>query len=444
MIKKSLFAASTLMASMSAFADVTITELTVNPQLYPVGFEQHLQKNLDFFVDGVGVDQKAKVPYDTIFVDKDGNIEHANYVNTTEIGLYLNVLVEAQKNGNIDALARIHETLDALANAPTWKGLFYWPYDIEGDQLKPNKDGIVPAVDNANLAFALSGVAGAYIDSKDKSEQLVVSKVEAILNSQIEGWSELYDEDKGLLYSGWSAKNNAPLTYHIDRKANESRLAPVWAHLVTQNTTNPVPASAFNNMELYTHDYYLGGKKLTPMLTWDGAYFQGMLSMIWLEERTLMPDFSIIEDMTEVQKYHAIHNQIPFVSSSATVDDGYAAFGVPQLSESKVRFNNEIAGGDTGTPHALALSYMVKPFEAVSLLKTVIDYYPQLETPYGWYDAINAKGETSTKILSLDQGMFVGAFLSPAINKDVRHYLESKNYYSTIVDMYESFEPNNN
>ncbi|CAH1593301.1 conserved exported hypothetical protein [Vibrio owensii] len=444
MIKKSLFAASTLMASMSAFADVTITELTVNPQLYPVGFEQHLQKNLDFFVDGVGVDQKAKVPYDTIFVDKDGNIEHANYVNTTEIGLYLNVLVEAQKNGNVDALARIHETLDALANAPTWKGLFYWPYDIEGDQLKPNKDGIVPAVDNANLAFALSGVAGAYIDSKDKSEQLVVSKVEAILNSQIEGWSELYDEDKGLLYSGWSAKNNAPLTYHIDRKANESRLAPVWAHLVTQNTTNPVPASAFNNMELYTHDYYLGGKKLTPMLTWDGAYFQGMLSMIWLEERTLMPDFSIIEDMTEVQKYHAIHNQIPFVSSSATVDDGYAAFGVPQLSESKVRFNNEIAGGDTGTPHALALSYMVKPFEAVSLLKTVIDYYPQLETPYGWYDAINAKGETSTKILSLDQGMFVGAFLSPAINKDVRHYLESKNYYSTIVDMYESFEPNNN
>lgn len=444
MIKKSLFAASTLMASMPAFADVTITELTVNPQLYPVGFEQHLQKNLDFFVDGVGVDQKAKVPYDTIFVDKDGNIEHANYVNTTEIGLYLNVLVEAQKNGNVDALARIHETLDALANAPTWKGLFYWPYDIEGDQLKPNKDGIVPAVDNANLAFALSGVAGAYIDSKDKSEQLVVSKVEAILNSQIEGWSELYDEDKGLLYSGWSAKNNAPLTYHIDRKANESRLAPVWAHLVTQNTTNPVPASAFNNMELYTHDYYLGGKKLTPMLTWDGAYFQGMLSMIWLEERTLMPDFSIIEDMTEVQKYHAIHNQIPFVSSSATVDDGYAAFGVPQLSESKVRFNNEIAGGDTGTPHALALSYMVKPFEAVSLLKTVIDYYPQLETPYGWYDAINAKGETSTKILSLDQGMFVGAFLSPAINKDVRHYLESKNYYSTIVDMYESFEPNNN
>ncbi|WP_425668691.1 glucoamylase family protein [Vibrio owensii] len=444
MIKKSLFAASTLMASMSAFADVTITELTVNPQLYPVGFEQHLQKNLDFFVDGVGVDQKAKVPYDTIFVDKDGNIEHANYVNTTEIGLYLNVLVEAQKNGNVDALARIHETLDALANAPTWKGLFYWPYDIEGDQLKPNKDGIVPAVDNANLAFALSGVAGAYIDSKDKSEQLVVSKVEAILNSQIEGWSELYDEDKGLLYSGWSAKNNAPLTYHIDRKANESRLAPVWAHLVTQNTTNPVPASAFKNMELYTHDYYLGGKKLTPMLTWDGAYFQGMLSMIWLEERTLMPDFSIIEDMTEVQKYHAIHNQIPFVSSSATVDDGYAAFGVPQLSESKVRFNNEIAGGDTGTPHALALSYMVKPFEAVSLLKTVIDYYPQLETPYGWYDAINAKGETSTKILSLDQGMFVGAFLSPAINKDVRHYLESKNYYSTIVDMYESFEPNNN
>ncbi|MCE7732730.1 membrane protein [Vibrio campbellii] len=444
MIKKSLLATSTLMVSMSAFADVTITELTVNPQLYPVGFEQHLQNNLDFFVDGVGVDQKAKVPYDTIFVDKEGNIKHDYYVNTTEIGLYLNVLVEAHKNGNADALIRIHETLDALAKAPTWKGLFYWPYDIEGDQLKPNEDGIVPAVDNANLAFALAGVAGAYIDSKQKQEQLVVGKVEAIFNSQIEGWSELYDEDKGLLYSGWSTKTNAPLTYHIDRKANESRLAPVWAHLITQNSEKSVPKTAFSNMELYTHDYYLNGKKLTPMLTWDGAYFQGMLSMIWLEERALMPDFSIIEDMTEVQKYHAIHNQIPFVSSAATVDDGYAAFGVPQLSESKVRFNNDIEGGETGTPHALALSYMVKPFEAVNLLNRLIDFYPQLETPYGWYDAVNAKGETSTKILSLDQGMFVGAFLSPAINKDVRTYLESKDYYSTIVDMYETFEPNNN
>ncbi len=185
------------MASMSAFADVTITELTVNPQLYPVGFEQHLQRNLDFFVDGVGVDQKAKVPYDTIFVDKNGQIEHDYYVNTTEIGLYLNVLVEAHKNGNANALIRIHETLDALAGAPTWKGLFFWPYDIEGKQLKPNKDGIVPAVDNANLAFALAGVAGAYLDSKQSDEKEVVAKVESILKSQTDGWAELYDESRG-------------------------------------------------------------------------------------------------------------------------------------------------------------------------------------------------------------------------------------------------------
>ncbi|MDE1210700.1 hypothetical protein [Vibrio aestuarianus] len=428
---------------MSSFAATTISKLTVNPQLYPVGFEKQLQTNLDFFVDGVGVSQEAKVPYDTIFVDKKGNIEHANYVNTTEIGLYLNILVEAHKNGHLEALSRIHETLDALVMAPTWKGLFYWPYDIEGEQLKPNKDEIVPAVDNANLAFALAGVAGAYLDSKDNNEQQVVTKVERILENQIDGWSSLYDSGKGLLYSGWSTKNDAPLAYHIDRKANESRLAPAWAHLITQGTENPVPATAFNKMELYTHDYYLDGKKLTPMLTWDGAYFQGMLSMIWLDERLLIPDFSIIEDMTKVQKYHAIHHQIPFVSSSASVDDGYAAYGVPQLSESKVRFNNEIAGGETGTPHALALSYMVNPLDAVDLLNSIIDYYPQLETPYGWYDAINSEGATSTKILSLDQGMFVGAFLSPAINQDVRTYLESKNYYQALTKMYKTFKPNN-
>lgn len=63
------------------------------------------------------------------------------------------------------------------------------------------------------------------------------------------------------------------------------------------------------------------------------------------------------------------------VSSSATTDNAYHAFGVPQLSESKVRFKNKIDDGYTGTPHAIALSYIVDPAGAISALKKLKQAY---------------------------------------------------------------------
>ncbi len=83
------------------------------------------------------------------------------------------------------------------------------------------------------------------------------------------------------------------------------------------------------------------------------------------------------------------------VSSSATTDNAYHAFGVPQLSESKVRFKNKIDDGYTGTPHAIALSYIVDPAGAISALKKLKQAYPNIESPYGWYDAVDSSGKIS-------------------------------------------------
>lgn len=442
MIKKALTSSLLLAMSFAAHSDVTITQLSVSSDFYPEAFSEDFNNNLNFFIDGVGVDQKAKVPYDTIFI-KDGAVDPQFYVNTTEIGFYLNILVEAHKNGNPLALARIHETLDVLLETETWKGMYYWPYDIVDGELKPNGEGIVPAVDNANLAFSLAGVAGAYLETNDASERLVKEKIDVILTRQIDGWLAFYDNQRGLLYAGWDANGNKPLAYHVDRKANESRLAPIWAHLVTKGLENEIPQSSFTSMELFTQGYKVDGIKLDPMLTWDGAYFQGMLPAILLNERNLMPDYSIIEDMTTFQEGHSKANNIPFVSSAATTDDGYAPFGIPAISEAYVKFGHELAGGQTGTPHATALSYIVNPERAVELLQEIKQNHPGVVSPYGWYDAIDVNGKISTKILSLDQGMFIGAFLSPSINGYVDNYLKHQGYYEDVVQMYQSFYPNN-
>lgn len=442
---KSTLAAALLfsLASQALANDVVINELSIRDHLYPAEFKAELQNNLNFFRDGVGVDPVAKVPFDTVSI-VEGKVKPHYYVNTTEIGLYLNILVEAEKAGEAKALTRILEVLDVLEETPTWKGLYFWPYDIVEGKLKPTDDGIVPAVDNANLALALAGVAGAYLDDADAEKQKVVERIEAILVGQKQGWFEIYDQGRGLLHAGWSTKNDAALPYYIDRKANESRLAPLWAALITKEAGDEaIPQSAFDNMELYTHKYTFNSKEYNPMLTWDGAYFQAMLPAIWLNEKELMPDYTMVKDMTFLQMTYAAKHNIPLVSSSATVDDAYAAFGVPFLSESKVKFNNEIHEGTTGTPHALALSYIVSPKTSVQALKALKNYYPQIESEYGWYDAVDSQGKMSTKILSLDQGMFVGAFLANEINADVEKYLIARGYMADVQQMYRSYVPNN-
>ncbi|MCL9774052.1 glucoamylase family protein [Vibrio methylphosphonaticus] len=426
-------------------SEVSLNELNLREEFYPENFREDLQTNLNFFLDGVGVNVDAKVPYDTVFV-KDGVVYPEYYVNTTEIGLYLNVLVEAEKAGNEDALIRIAEVLDTVEAAPKWNGLFYWPYEIEGDKLEMNKDEIVPAVDNGNFMFSLAAVAGAYIDSTEPAKQDIVARIETIFDNTKEGWVKLYDPTRDLLRAGWKTTTNAAIPYHIDRKANESRLAPLWAALITSDMDTPVPQSAFNNMETYTAKYNYAGREFNPILTWDGSYFQAMLPAIFLDERALTPDYTMIEDMTYGHMAYAAKHNVPLVSASATVDDRYSAYGVPFLSESKVLFNNEMHGANdpvTGTPHALALSYIVDPAMAVKALSQLKETHPGIVSPYGWFDAVDTEGRISTKILSLDQGMFVGAFLATSINEDVYRYLDARGHAEMVKDMYQSFKPDN-
>uniref|UniRef100_UPI00398D69B4 Membrane protein n=1 Tax=Endozoicomonas elysicola DSM 22380 TaxID=1121862 RepID=UPI00398D69B4 len=417
---------------------VTLDKLEVRDQFYPADFREELQTNLNFFLDGKGVDADTLVPYDTIWV-KDNKAEYAYYTNTTEIALYLNILVEAEKAGNQKALTRIQEVLTTLEEAPKFKGLFYWPYDIKGGELKPGKGEIAPAVDNGNLAFSLAAVAGAYLNSTDPVKQSIISRIDQMLKAQIPGWLSLYDKDRGLLWGGW--QNGELIEYHVDRKANESRLAALWAPLITKHLgAEAIPASVFNDMETYTVSYRLDGKNYTPILTWDGAYFQALLPAIWLNEKELVPDYSMFEDTTQLQRIYSKRNNMPMVSSSATVNDEYRPFGIPHLSEAWVRYDDKIAGGSTGTPHATALSYMVDPEGAVKSLKSIKALYPAIETSYGWYDAVDSKGRMSTKILSLDQGMFVGAFLAESINADVERYLRARGYWDDVKSMYLSFK----
>ncbi|MGX9522580.1 hypothetical protein ACWX0P_27845 [Vibrio mediterranei] len=418
----------------------TINQVTIASKYYPTDFNTELQSNLNFFIDGVGVSPSARVPYDHIVVGETGNTV-ANYTNITGIGLYLNLLTEMQRGGNVGALPRMESVLSTLENAPRWNGLFYWLYDLNGSKLTVPADGKVSAVDNGNMAFSLAALNGAYANNEDPRLAAIADRAQALLVAQKPGWSALYDPERGLLRAGWDKHNGKFLGYHIDRKTNESRLAAIWAVLVTEGTTSPVPMEAFNSMPMPVGRYNRNGDYLEPMLSWDGSYFQALMPSLWLNEAALMPDNSYLTAVSELHKRFSDANQgIPFVSASATSDNGYHAFGIKETSEAYYRYQTSVLS-NTGTPHASALYYLSDPQDAVNRLKALKARYPMIQTSAGWRDAVGPNGKLSDKIIAIDQGMFVGAFYASSMQADVNRYLERYGLKASLELMYSRFVP---
>ena len=95
----SLCAGIILSACSSGTSSTSTSSLTL---------EQVLQDNLTFFQSGTGVDAKTFMPYDTIYVDKNSHkITSTNgQFNTTETGLYLNILLLIAE-GNIGLMQAV-------------------------------------------------------------------------------------------------------------------------------------------------------------------------------------------------------------------------------------------------------------------------------------------------------------------------------------------------
>ncbi|MGL5955354.1 MAG: hypothetical protein ACRC0X_01925 [Brevinema sp.] len=429
-----------------------LPNFSVSPYLYPVGLEKMLQDHINFFGEGLGVDPKSKMPYDWVDA-KNSVLGPRYYVNTTEIGLYLNIITEIDKAGRTNMKPQIIGVLDkllAIQNDPAlnWKGLFYWPYHMRqntGELYLENGKEPASVVDNGNLAFSLVAVAGAYLDSTDESGQAIFAKVEQILENQKAAWYELYDPAKQLLRAGWSLEHKDFLKYHIDRKANESRTGTIWAILTTQDFSGgTVDDAAFINMEAPAKRMESGKN---PILTWDGAIFQGLLPMVWINESAIAPATvkQAFADMVECQFIYAKEKNIPALLSAASTtdfatqqsDEGtyeYEPKGVKHLAENTFRYDIL-----SGTPHATALAYMIDPKQSLAML-SALDKRSAAKGPYGFYDAIDNEGHVGQQYLSLDHGMFVAAFLAPNLRQDTQKYLEHKGYWSKLMSLYSRFE----
>ena len=303
-MKKTLI--STLCAGIILGACSSGTSNSSNSSLT---LEQVLQDNLTFFQTGAGIDAKTFMPYDTIYVDKNSHkITSTNgQFNTTETGLYLNILLliaedkinspyinKDQANANVGNYSRVIRF--AKYASKSWKGLFYWPYNIESSGNIVPATSTVPDVDNSNLDFSLAALIGAYQFSNDPLRSKIAKQALTIVNNQQEGWTTIGTYTKSSLpnpdcqqcvAAGWDTATNKPLGYYIDRMANESRLSPLW--MLIQGYT--AESGAFTQMPIYSNNIKLNnGESVNAELTWDGTMFQLLLPWILMREDQLIPN----------------------------------------------------------------------------------------------------------------------------------------------------------
>ncbi|WP_087020134.1 hypothetical protein [Thaumasiovibrio subtropicus] len=426
-----------------------IDHVVVQTQHYPENFVSQLETNLQYFRDGIGVDAIAGIPYDFIRLHSDGEIDHQRVANSTTIGLYLNVLTEMERSGSPEARDRLLHVLTQLEQAPTWHGLFFWMYQItEQGELKVGRRGVASAVDAANLTSALAAVAGAYWQDEDPELAKIGQRAHQLVQATTAGWQGLYDEGNNpstLLRAAWiedekQGSDFAP--YFVDRKSNESRLAPLWATVLTMNEGTPIPATVFTDMTTYTGHYTSPtGEEFAPLLTWNGTFFQAMLPTIWFDELNLVPDRKMFDDMARVQLDYVTELGIPFLSSSSTIDSRYDEYGVDGMAENYYR-NARSAQAPVGTPHATALYAMLNRDHAVELLLDIESRHPAIVSQAGWFDAVNSEGEITNKIIGLDQGMFAASFFAETVRADVERYIREvlgQEAWRYVESLYQDF-----
>ncbi|MCB1176101.1 MAG: hypothetical protein KDK36_00860 [Leptospiraceae bacterium] len=409
--------------------------------------DEVISENLEFFEDGKGIAEKVNLPQDYIALKDNKKILDTNFVNSTEIGLYLNILtlidkgiISSPKISSGFAKKRILETLEKVEKMETWNGLFFWPYNFVDGEIIAKGDRIAPAVDNGNFSISLATLVGAYQNSDNEIDKKIVSKTEKILDNQKEGYFQIYDGERKLLSAGWDVLNDRRLGYWIDRKMNESRLATIWAILLTDGK---IPIDVFINMGLTTETYRLSnGRNIEYYLTWDGGIFQAFYPALFIDEKHLIKNYYKFENFVYAQKDYIDKNWIPsFISASSTPDNGYTGMGVMELAEVVLNFKDAGPYIDFGTPHATALTYMVNPKIALYYLKKIKKDFPKINSNgYGWYDAISYKKGNNSRILSLDQGMFILSFYADYNRKYLKDYLERKGKWDKLKEIYSHFK----
>ena len=360
-------------------------------------------------------------------------------MKTTYISTYLTILLEMSKVGGeytTKAHERIKKILNRLFTLSGWEGLLHGGHYI----LKDFKNGTdtVSTANNSKLVFTLMAIIGAYNDSEDSVRQEITQLASDLLKRQAVGWSKFYDPTEGLMHKGWDTKLQK-FKRHTTAFVEEAMPGVIAGILLTKDLGNAaIPETAFTRLVLDVTDYQLTtGEDIVSLQSGSGALYYPMVPMIWLDQEKFTGDaFRYFKNFVRAHDdFRKAHN-LPFMLSACTgIHGGYYNFGVPALSLKK-----ENTPYDAATPRTIGLAYMVDPDVAIEMAVDARKHFPQIETPYGWYDSMNAVGETTSTIKTLGQGLLIGGFLAKETHKDMKRYFDETGCTKIMNRLYKNYK----
>ena len=363
------------------------------------------------------VDREYQVPLDYIRLGDEkpvsGTTVIGDYLNVTDIGLYLMCVVSAADLGFItkpEAVRRLRGTLASVRKLEKYSGFPYNYYDIT---LFERTSNFISFVDSGWLAAGL-------IVAKNAFSAEIGEECDTLLKEM--NFSFFYDPVEGLMYHGFYANINCYSEFHYGALYTEPRAISYLAigkgevgkqHWFTLART--VPDSWLWQTQMpkeRTRKSYLGcateggyylyeGVKFVP--SWGGSMFEALMPTLIINEKALAPNGLGLNDERYVKLQIAYARNVlgyPVfgMSPSSIPAGGYTEFGAKPLG---------IKGYKAGvvTPHATFLALEFAPEECVKNLRKMLESY-RAYGEYGFYDAIDMKtGRSEQKYLCLDQAM---------------------------------------
>ena len=414
-----------------------IDQLKVRNRIFPESIRPILENNLNYFRDGDGVEPVSGFPYGNIEVDKVTGeiIDRRDYVKTTYISTYLTILLEMSKVGGDytpKAHTRIKQILNTLFTLSGWNGLLHGGHYISRNF--QNGTDNVSTPNNSKLVFTLMAIAGAYMDSKDPAQREILQLATDLLKRQEVGWSKFYDPEEGFMRKSWDTRKQR-FKGHTTRFTEEAMPGVIAGVLLTSGLgKDAIPETAFTRLILDLTEYPMtSGEVITSLQSGSGALYHPTAPMIWLDQEKFMgQSFIYFKNFVKAHNDFRKEQQLPLMLSACTgIDGGYINYGVPALASKK-----ENIPYNASTPRTIGLAYMVDPETAIGMALKTIERFPNIETSYGWYDTINAEGETTTTIKTLGQGLMIGGFLARETHKDMQKYFDHMGYTPIMNRLY--------
>ncbi|HNV86832.1 MAG TPA: interleukin-like EMT inducer domain-containing protein [Candidatus Omnitrophota bacterium] len=392
-------------------APLTVEEIAYRSEL--------IEKQLDYFVNGVGIDADTGLPLDN-YAGATGT--QSNYSQATLVGFWAEILsaiargdYTTPKMSRMEALQKLSALIleyRKVQQQAGWKGMvsFFtinkWDEPVldEGGNSTGETRKVIAYErtfremglgDNLNLALSLSSVIGALRDvSLDPLSAAmrdgIMATADEILGAQDEAYHWFFCNGRfsSCLNIAPDGRSFSRGDGTMDRVFNEFRPGLIWLA-----ARHPEYQEAVDNLDVAVRSYETaGGKKIDNAVPFDGGAFQMFWPLIHVDETKYSEFDTALRNFLYAQADYSQRNDIPgLLSAGDDPGEGYnGKMGLPAVAET----DNPLST-DVGSIYGTASVFALAPHYTLQMLKNIETKYPQVKTSAGWVDAVKMKEVTT-------------------------------------------------